>query len=525
MKKIFLIWTAVIVLTVAHGQTTFQKSFGGSNLDINESTEQTSDGGYIMAGVTNSFGAGDWDIYLNKVNSVGNTIWTTAIGGTDVDYCFSVHQTNDGAYVVAGYTKSYGAGEADAFLLKVSSTGNVLWGKTWGAGADDVFNDVKQTSDSGFILVGYTQNYGAGSDDVYLVKTDSNGNTQWTKTFGGGASDVGQTVIQTSDGGFILGGLTYSFGALNQDAYVVKTDSVGNVQWSKRFGGTADEAFFVAKPLNVGTGYTFLGTTNSFSSGDNDIYLVKVDSSGTPFWSRQYSSPSYDWGYSIDVKSNDGFVISGSTNGFGAGNYDAYLLNADSSGTILWAKVYGSAFYDEARAGQRTLDGGYVMAGYTEFGAGNGDVYLVKTDSIGNSGCNELNAPFVSSIISAGSNNVSTQTSSGGNIGNAAPLSAFSVETVSKLCLTVGQNEITTNIIISISPNPFSSRTVLQSDNLLLNATLTVDNYLGQTVKQINNIIGQTIIFHRDNLPSGLYFIRLIQDGKIITTDKLVITD
>ena len=174
--------------------------FGGVNNDKGYSVQETSDGGYILAGYTYSFGTGESDVYLIKLDSNGDTIWTKTYGGDSYDVGYSVQETSDGGYIIVGYTYSFGAGESDVYLIKTDSNGNVLWTKTFGGASYDMGYSVQETSDGGYIITGYTDSFGAGGSDVYLIKTDSNGNIAWTRTYGGSSSEAGYSVRETPDG-------------------------------------------------------------------------------------------------------------------------------------------------------------------------------------------------------------------------------------------------------------------------------------------------------------------------------------
>jgi hypothetical protein len=179
-----------------------------------------------MAGWTNSFGPSWYDILLIKTDANGNIIWAKTYGGTGADYAYSVQQTSDGGYIVAGETTSFGAGSADILLIKTDANGNIIWTKTYGRTSYDLALSVQQTSDSGYIVAG---GIGMGLGDIFLIKTDANGNIIWTKTYGGIGSDYAYSVQQTSDGGYIVAGGTYSFGAGTWDAFLVKTDANGDI--------------------------------------------------------------------------------------------------------------------------------------------------------------------------------------------------------------------------------------------------------------------------------------------------------
>ena len=256
----------------------FAKTFGGSDYDAAYSIQQTSDGGYIVAGVTASFGTGDEDVFLLKTDASGNLQWAETFGGVYFDVAYSVQQTSDGGYIVAGYTYSFGAGSYDVFLLKTDASGNLQWAKTFGGSGGDYAWSVQQTSDGGYIVAGFTGSFGAGGD-VFLLKTDASGNLQWAKTFGGSDYDRAYSVQQTSDGGYIVAGYTYSFGAGGYDVFLLKTDASGNLQWAKTFRGDSIEFAYSVQQTSDG-GYIVAGVTLSFGAGNNDVFLLKTDTNG-----------------------------------------------------------------------------------------------------------------------------------------------------------------------------------------------------------------------------------------------------
>jgi len=252
---------------------------GASNNDYAEAVEQTSDGGYIVAGYTTSFGAGIQDVYLIKTDSLGDTLWTRTYGGGSSDLARAVQQTTDGGYIVVGETISFGAGSYDVYLIKTNSNGDTLWTRTYGGGTWDFGYAVEQTTDGGYIVTGYTRSFGAGLDDVYLIKTDSLGNMLWTKTYGGADFDHGYAVRQTTDSGYMVAGYTNSFGAGSYDVYLIKTNANGDTLWTKTYGGGGwDEAYAVRQTTDGG--YIVAGYAGSFGAGAGDVYLIKTDANG-----------------------------------------------------------------------------------------------------------------------------------------------------------------------------------------------------------------------------------------------------
>jgi hypothetical protein len=226
---LFLLWLPQLSPVKAQPQVEWEKTYGGKGDDWGLCVQQTSDGGYIIVGRTDSFGEGGGDVYLIKTDAYGNMQWSKTYGGEKNDFGYCVRQTSDGGYIIVGETSSFGEGRCDVYLVKTDSNGNIVWSKTYGGGWEDVGFCVQQTSDGGYIIVGYTWSFGEGRCDVYLVKTDAYGNMQWSKTYGGKEDDWGHCVRQTSDGGYIIVGATKSFGAGNEDVYLIKLGGSGGV--------------------------------------------------------------------------------------------------------------------------------------------------------------------------------------------------------------------------------------------------------------------------------------------------------
>jgi len=317
----------------ASGTLSWSRTWGGTGTDYAQSLIQTSDGGYAIAGYTVSYGAGNADALLAKYNSAGTLSWSRTWGGTVNDIAYSLTQTTDGGYAIAGYTANYGAGSDDAFLAKYDSSGTLSWSRTWGGTGTDYAYSLTQTTDGGYAIAGYTANYGAGGNDAFLAKYDSSGTLSWSRTWGGTGTDYAYSLTQTTDGGYAIAGYTANYGAGSNDAFLAKYDSSGTLAWSRTWGGTGSD---YAQSLTQTTdgGYAIAGYTASYGAGSNDVFLAKYDSSGTLAWSRTWGGTGSDRAHSLSQTTDGGYVIAGWTASYGAGGYDAPFVKYDSTGNI-----------------------------------------------------------------------------------------------------------------------------------------------------------------------------------------------
>jgi uncharacterized delta-60 repeat protein len=363
----------------ATSTTYWARTYGGTGNDYDESVQQTADGGYIVAGYTLSFGASASDVWVLKLNPVGSVAWQKMYGGSANDIAYSVEQTSDGGYIVAGITTSFGASAYDAWVLKLDPAGGVTWQKMYGGSSNDIAYSVRQTSDGGYVVAGYTASFGAVGYDFWVLKLDSLGSVTWQKIYGGTGADYAYSVQQTSDGGYIVAGITASFGATVYDVWVLKLDSTGGVTWQKMYGGSgADFAYSIQQTSSDG-GYIVAGYTNSFGAGGWDVWVLKLDSLGSVTWQKTYGGSSYDYARSVEQTSDGGYIVAGYTYSFGAGDYDVWVLKLDSTGSVEWQKTYGGTGTDYAYSVEQTSDGGYVAAGYSSsFGASGYDFWVVK---------------------------------------------------------------------------------------------------------------------------------------------------
>ena len=391
MKKYFSFAIYILILTLSEllfaqtpPDTSWIRVFGGSNIDIAHDVEQTGDGGYILTGYTRSYGtASGRNVLLIKTDSNGNLLWVNGYGGNNDDEGYEVKQTIDGGYVVCGLTNSFGSGMKDVFLIKTDSLGNLLWTRVFGGSNDDEGYSFVINNDGSFLIAGVTSSFTSGGRDVYLIKTDANGNFQWQKNLGGLGSDGAWEIQKTNDNSFIIAGWTFSSGPGSLgNAMLMKVDSSGNQIWLKAYGGTDVDRGYSVKQTTDG-GYILTGYTSSFGNGLDDMSLIKTDNLGNQQWMKTFGGSGRDYGYSVQQTFDGGYAIVGYTLSFGAGSDDVYLVKTDAGGNLQWFKTYGGSASEVAHTIKITNDVGFIICGHTlSSGAGLHDVYLIKLQTI-----------------------------------------------------------------------------------------------------------------------------------------------
>ncbi len=359
--------------------TYWAKSYGGNDVDAGSCIQQTADGGFVVVGNTYSFGSGFSDFWVIKMNSDGSIVWEKCYGMAKDEHAYCIQQTSDGGYIVAGGTNSTGLGSADVWILKLDENGNILWEKSYGGSGYDYAYYIAQTSDSGYIVAGTTDSFGAGNDDVLIMKLSENGTVEWQKTYGGNDYEWVGNIVETSDGGYIFcGGGYFSNGAGLCDAWVVKLSSNGDIVWQKIYGGSDYDSAMYILPTSDG-GYVVSGYTCSFGQGEEDIWILKLDSNGDIIWQKTYgdSGSNVQTFTPLERTSDGGYVVSGVF-----GN-DIWIVKLDSNGDVVWQKKYGGTQWDEPAFITETLDGGFILTGYaTSFGI-NGELWVLKVGSDG----------------------------------------------------------------------------------------------------------------------------------------------
>lgn len=273
---------------------------------------ETFNGDFVMTGYTNSFGEGNYDVVLIRTDPSGDTLWTKIYGTAGYESGNAVFQTpNGGGFAIAGETGTTVTGQHDVYIVKTNPSGHLQWSQTIGGADDDQAFDIRQNSNDDYIITGYTKSFGAGDYDVWLICTDQSGNILWNKTFGGSQEDIGRAVVPTSDGGCAITGWTLSYGAGYTDVYLIRTNDSGDTLWTKTYGesSTYEAGYGLAKTRDGG--FIITGTIISPSALIQNVLVIRTDSLGNVIWSKTIDDDGYSVGYCIRNTSDDGYIISG----------------------------------------------------------------------------------------------------------------------------------------------------------------------------------------------------------------------
>jgi hypothetical protein len=357
------------------------KTYSGVGKDEAYAIQQTDDGGYIVAGSTESFGDESGDVWIIKLDSAGNIEWQKIYGQSFSELAYSIQQTYDGGYVVAGAFPNFGWG---IWVLKIDPEGKLEWQEYFKGGQYDagVAYSIQQTNDGGYIVAGdfrYDQHTLPNNTDVWIIKLASDGTKEWDKTYGGKLHDFAYSIQQTLDGGFVVAGqkdgTLYGAGA---GLWVLKIDPFGDIEWQRTYDGEKQEYARSIQQTEDG-GYIVAGATASFGAGAEDIWVLKLDEGGDIEWQRTFGGKKHDSARSIQRTDDGGYIVAGITHSFGLGEADIWILKLDAKGKIEWQKTFGGYAREEASSIVPTYDGGYAVAGLTSsYGAGEEDFLILK---------------------------------------------------------------------------------------------------------------------------------------------------
>ena len=365
--------------------TTFERIIGSNDSESAASVKEDEDG-FIVVG---SFTPDDEEynyLLVTKTDWYGKPVWEKLFGTSrNSDSGTDVLVNSDGSYIVLGNTESYGAGRFDMYLLKLDQNGNEVWSRTFGGAYDESARRIIHTSDEGYIICGNTKSTTNLDRDAFIVRVDQNGNTIWEKKYGGSGGETASAILQTDDGGFIFAGSTTTDFGYDFQIWIVKIDAEGNQAWAKTHGGSEwDEASSIAKTSDGG--YILSGYTMSKGAGARDAYLLKVDSSGSFIWDKTFGDIHADGFSDVKETSDGGFIAAGrSVTFFSVDNQftDMFIVRTDNQGELIWSKLIGSNQDERASSIQLTSDNGYIISGTTSSYSKSQNIHLLKLNQSG----------------------------------------------------------------------------------------------------------------------------------------------
>jgi hypothetical protein len=413
MKKLVLIASILLFNLNSFSQAPaieWQKAYGGSSSDEAKCIQKTSDGGYIIAGTTSGPSNGDvtgnhnfatQDFWIVKVSSTGTLQWQKTYGGTSYETAYSIQQTTDGGYIIAGDSDSNngdvsgnhigptGSTSKDIWVIKINNSGTLQWQKALGGSNSDSACSVYQTADGGYIVGGTTDSvdgditsfHGNETDDFWLIKLNSSGVIQWQKTIGGSGTETCNSMQKTADGGYILTGLLGSNAGDGDvtcdngsgDAWVVKVNTTGTVLWDKSFNGANGGSIDANSIKQTADGGYVLAGKNyrnyDLNYDDLDYFVLKMDGGGNLEWKKSFGGSLNDTAYDVQQTTDGGYIVAGtarSTAGDVSGNNgleDYWIIKLNNAGILVWQKALGGSIRDVARSIQQTADGGFIVAG------------------------------------------------------------------------------------------------------------------------------------------------------------------
>lgn len=307
-------------------------------------------------------GGRDYDMFVAAVDAGGKLKWQKIFGAQYYDWADYAIQCDDGGILVLGRTYYTEEGQNDYYVMKLDASGNSLWSKTFAGVNETPMDSVAQAVDGGYIIAGKTFSEAGDAKEVYIARTDKAGNYEWVHNFGRQYYEWGYTSIISTDGSYLTVGQDET-PDISADVYLRKRDNGGNYAWEKSYGGRDyDWGYSIAAALD---GFIIAGLTYSYGSGNDDIYLIKVNENGFLAWDKTYGGPGFDEVFSICGAGKSGFVLAGATTSWGSGGHDVYIMKVDAEGNSLWSAVFGGAGNDAAYSVNRLKDGGYIIAGAT----------------------------------------------------------------------------------------------------------------------------------------------------------------
>jgi hypothetical protein len=526
--RISLLFTCCFFAALsANAQLTFQLTAGGTvDGHYSRVAIQTQDGGYLIGGQTQLLDPGRNDMCLVKLDANGDTMWTKIYGDMLTwEEPNKIIELADSSLMICGTYYTNASTAQEIFLMHTDAAGAMLWCKSYGGNSDDYAPDFIQTSDGGFLLTGQTSSYVMQVMDLYMIKTNSTGDTLWTSTIGGGNIEYGCLVAEMPGGGYLVAGQIKNGFTSPTDLLLVRLNTQGQVQWSSSFGisyatNPAGLVVFPDGSCVIG------GSGNNPANNSTDYFLTKRDSLGEAVWSYYYGGAGIHDCFSMERCSDGGYALCGVTDNNTNTNWDGMLMKTDSTGQLLWEHKYGGGMYDYFDGLSQTADNGFILSGAKTGSNGLRALYIVKTDAAGNSLCNTYTLPLTSYSFLMQSVPVNLFRGYGGSPSNITfPMRGYIP--VTTLCTNVGSSEnVMPQTDLQLFPNPAA-----QGESIQLGG-----NWMpGKPVQvQVSDVSGRLLLTQSYSgneryitLPAayapGIYTIRVSQQGQFPGNFKWVV--
>ncbi len=504
---------------------------------------RTFDGGLLHIGSTTSFGAGEYDVYLLKMDSAENIEWIRSYGGALDDVGSQVRQLPDSGYLITAATKSFGMGAYDGYVIRTDAQGNILWQRVVGGPQDDVLSRAVVVDDTTFVFAGFSKSIGAGDADCWVMEMNDGGDTLWTKVFGGAKYDAIVTVNPAS-GGLIFSGRTATVSGLFFNALIFKTDFDANIQWLHVYGGPGSaEAMYIRETADQG--FLATGASNSFAGGGNhDVFAVKTDSAGNLDWARLYGGANVDASYDILQNPDGGYTLVGFTESYnaitprlagpaavqaGGDSANVFLVRIDAAGDTIWSRAIGGNQFDEGYNIVPWDTNGCLVSAYTASFSGSDttDVFMIRVDGQGNAGCHSrvvhpvVTSPAVTFVP------MTLSFASGLPMSAPATLTSSFSFGFSDPCFGVGVKEVSKEDQgMTVYPNPSTGRFSIRLHATVSSAPATIELALsdsfGRELLREKRKPESVLSVDAGNLAAGIYLVRIEGKG-ISASEKLVV--
>lgn len=533
-EKLFIALSLLLLSELCFSQTIFQRTYGVSGSTEISKKILTLPNGYVMAGYSQNT-TSKKDIFVVKTDLSGNITWSKTYGGSNDDEALDIILSKDGGFALTGTTKSFaatGTDSSNAFIIKLNVSGNIIWARAFGGNNIDVGTSLVESPDSGYVITGHTSSFGAGSKDVLISRFDKNGNSIWTKSLGGTAAEIGNSVCKTFSNNYLIVGSTGIAGTQNI-IFCTMISPSGNLVWQKTYDFNLSSSniqrigFSVLE--NNAKQFIITGKVGQGTINDAQPFLFSVDTTGN----------NVNWAYSYVLNSGNcssqavqqlpdrGYILAASM-----GNYFPSLIRLDSNGIRQWSYYYGS----QNGAGLKgfgnsvalTNDQGFALTGYYADGSTTDtSAVLIKANNLGNSSCNFAN------VFGSGSNSltviinqITATLNSGGTSFNISPIESAVTTPLNTYCIIAGNsNLLYSKSLLSAFPNPFNTQTQIFFNKHIVNGEINIYDILGKKIKTISNITGDAFELLRDNLESGIYLIVLKHQDTVSPPMKLIVTD